>query len=319
MTIEQRYIDIANDVIDIKIEALQSLRTVLDDEFFELISDIAKLKGRVIVSGIGKSGHVARKFAATLASTGTAAYFVHPAEASHGDLGMISKDDVVILLSNSGDTVELKDIIYHCKRFAIKLVAIVRNRNSILADAADIALVLPNIKEASSLRAPTTSTTMMIVLGDIMSILVQVKKGFSIEDYHILHPGGKLGAAFIKVENIMHTGIEIPIISYKRKMSEALIEMTRKKFGCVAIIDDDNDLLGIITDGDLRRHMSNNLLEQKTEQVMTRNPLTIDKDCFAIEALEIMNSNSRTNLLVTELNKVIGIVHIHDCLRVGAK
>ncbi|MFN7039116.1 MAG: SIS domain-containing protein [Alphaproteobacteria bacterium] len=315
-----KYLNTAKQVLAIEIEGLKSLESILDNNFFKLIDLIYKLKGRVIVSGMGKSGHVARKIAATLASTGTAAYFVHPAEASHGDLGMITSNDMVILLSNSGETAELKDLIYYCKRFSITLVAIVRNAKSALVEAANIALILPEIQEASSLRAPTTSTTMMMALGDVISTVVQEKRGFSKEDYHILHPGGKLGAAFIKVENIMHKGDELPLVYPNDIMSDVLLIMTAKKFGCALVVDQNHKLLGSITDGDLRRHMSSDLIIMKAKDVMTLNPITVDPSCFAIEALDIMNRAGKTNLFVVDKEKdIVGIIHIHDCLRAGIK
>lgn len=230
---------------------------------------------------------------------------------------MIDQSDVVILLSNSGETPELRNLIHYCKRFSIPIIAIVRTEKSSLVEAATSALILPDVEEASSLRAPTTSTTMMMALGDILATVVQEKKGFSREDYHIFHPGGKLGTAFIKAENIMHTGDELPLASPNDIMSEVLIIMTAKKFGCVGIINDNGELVGIITDGDLRRHMTNDLLFMRARDVMTHHVLTIAPSIFAIEALNIINENSKTVLFVVDKNIPIGIIHVHDCLRVG--
>jgi arabinose-5-phosphate isomerase len=309
----------ANQVIETEIQGLNALYDVLDDKFIVAVELIFSLKGRVIVSGMGKSGHIARKMAATFSSTGTSSFFVHPGEASHGDLGMITKDDAVILLSNSGETAELKDITYYCKRFAIPIIAIVRNKNSALTDAADIPIVLPAIQEVCNINAPTTSSTMMLALGDALAIALAHKRGFTKEDFHIFHPGGKLGAAFIKVKDLMRKDKDIPIATESELMSHALIEMSAKNLGCIGVIDKQNNLIGIITDGDLRRHMSKTLLDMCVKDVMTFSPITIRPETLVAEALNIMNDKSITSLFVTEDKKVLGILHLHDCLRTGVK
>ncbi len=321
MTDKKLYIESAINTIKIEIEGLNSLLNFFDQNYVKAIDLILNSKGRVILSGMGKSGHIANKIAATLSSTGTPAFFIHPAEASHGDLGMITVDDVVILLSNSGETKELQDITYYCKRFNIPLICMIRRLESELARIADIALILPEIPEANYLQAPTTSTTMMIALGDAIAASLITAKRFSESDFGILHPGGKLGSAFLKVKDLMRIDEKIPIINHQKSMSEALIEMTSKHLGCAAIIDDNNNLIGIITDGDLRRHINNNFFEQRIAEVMTKNPITIDPEMLAVEAIALMNKKSITNLFVVESSatnsKIIGVLHIHDCLRAG--
>jgi arabinose-5-phosphate isomerase len=242
---------------------------------------------------------------------------VHPGEASHGDLGMITKSDAVILLSNSGETAELKDIINYCGRFNIPLIAIVRRKGSVLTTASDVAMVLPEVPEACKVNAPTTSTTMMLVLGDAIAVSLQERRGFSGDDFSIFHPGGKLGSAFIKIENLMHTGDRLPLVSLGTIMTEALTIMTDKALGCVGVIDDLGNLSGIITDGDLRRHMSVDIRKLAVEDVMTKNPLVISKEDLASRALSLMEGKAITNLFVIKDNKPIGIVHIHDILRAG--
>ncbi len=308
----------AKKVISVEIDGLKALEKWLGDEFVKALDIISAAKGRVVLSGMGKSGHVGNKIAATMASTGTPAMFVHPGEASHGDLGMITKDDVVILLSNSGETAELKDIISYCSRFAIPLISIVRRKTSVLVDASNVALILPEEPEACHVNAPTTSTTMMLALGDALAVTLLERRGFNNEDFKVFHPGGKLGSAFLKVKDLMHTDNQIPVIQSGKLMSEALLVMTEKRFGCVAIVDKKGFLLGIITDGDLRRHMSADLIKQQVENVMTVNPLTIKKDSLATEALRLMEGKSITNLFVVdEDKKPVGIIHVHDILRAG--
>ena len=314
-------IDSAKKVLKYEIEGLTALHQVLDANFTAVVELILKIKGRLIISGMGKSGHVARKIAATFASTGTPAYFVHPAEASHGDLGMITEDDGLLLLSNSGETAELRDMIAYAKRFSIPLIAMVRRETSMLVSAADEALILPDIPEASPVNAPTTSTTMMIALGDALAVAVLERRGFTPEDFHVLHPGGKLGKAFIRVADIMHDRAATPIVHKNDIMSQVIIEMTAKSFGCVGVVDENEQLIGIITDGDLRRHMSSELLGKAAFEVMAANPLRVSPNTLAAEALRIMNINEKsksvTSLFVVENNKPVGILHVHDCLRAG--
>lgn len=304
-------------VLEQEIKGLRALADSLDDDFAHAVACIANIKGRVIVTGMGKSGHIARKIAATLSSTGTPAHFVHPAEASHGDLGMITTDDVVLVLSNSGETPELSDIIAYCKRFSIMMIALVRRKESTLVSAADLALVLPAVPEASLTGAPTTSTTMMLALGDAIAVALVERKGFTREDFSIFHPGGKLGKALIRVSDLMHCGDQLPFVETAASMRDVLLEMTAKRFGCAGVLSSEGLLLGIITDGDLRRHMQADLLEKTALEVMTENPLAIRPGALAAEALGIMNQRSITSLFVTEESRPVGILHIHDCLRAG--
>lgn len=312
-----RLLDTARGVIAREVEGLQAVASALDDSFLALVDKIAALKGRVIISGMGKSGHIGRKIAATMASTGTPAMFVHPSEASHGDLGMITPDDLVLCLSNSGETHELRDVIAYTKRFAIPLVALVRRESSVLVQAADIAVVLPAVPEASPVGAPTTSTTMMLAYGDALAMALLEKKGFSQDDFGVFHPGGKLGAQFIHVAQLMHGADELPLVATDTPMRDALLTMTAKRFGCAGVVAADGTLAGIITDGDLRRHMNAALMEKKAADVMTQNPVTITPQTLAAEALGIMNGKTITTLFVVEAAKPVGILHIHDCLRAG--
>ncbi|MGF1640007.1 MAG: SIS domain-containing protein [Rhodospirillales bacterium] len=308
----------ARRVLALEATGIKALSDSLDDSFTRALDLMEKMTDRVIVTGMGKSGHVANKIAATLASTGTPAMFVHPAEASHGDLGMITDDDVVIALSNSGETSELADLVTYTRRFKIPLIAITGRANSTLAQAADVALVLPNTPEACPMGlAPTTSTTVMLALGDALAVAMLERKEFSADDFRVLHPGGKLGRLLLRVSSLMHAGEEVPLIGTDRSMADALLTMTSKSFGCVGITDDQGRLIGIITDGDLRRHMSSDLLSLSTRQVMTANPLSVRPETLASEALGFMNDRSITTLFVVDNRRPVGIVHIHDCLRAG--
>ncbi len=304
-----------------EIQGLQALMGALDHVFADVVARMAAVgeaQGRVIVTGMGKSGHVARKIAATLASTGTPAHFVHPGEASHGDLGMITRQDCVLALSNSGETQELGDIVQHCKRFGIPLIAMVRRGGSMLADAADAALVLPDVAEASPVAAPTTSTTMMMALGDALAVALLEARGFTREHFATLHPGGSLGKALLRVSDLMHAGSAIPLVSEQARMPDVLLEITGKHFGCAGVLDAKGALIGIITDGDLRRHMEHDLLTQSAHSVMTARPLTIRPQALAAEGLGVMNSKNITSLFVVDdSEKPVGILHIHDCLRAG--
>lgn len=307
----------ARAVIAREVEGLEAMSQALDANFIALVERIAALKGRVIISGMGKSGHIARKIAATMASTGTPAHFVHPSEASHGDLGMITPDDLVLCLSNSGETHELRDIIAYTRRFGIPLVALVRRAESMLVESADIAIVLPEVPEASPIGAPTTSTTMMLAYGDALAVALLEYKGFSKQDFGVYHPGGKLGSQFTRVSSLMHAGEELPLVSDATPMQQVLITMTAKRFGCAGVVDASGSMLGIVTDGDLRRHMGEGLMKQTACEVMTANPVTVTPHQLAAEALGIMNSKSITCLFVVEDTKPVGILHIHDCLRAG--
>jgi arabinose-5-phosphate isomerase len=290
----------------------------LGSAFTAAVEMVAAAEGRVIVSGMGKSGHIGRKIAATLSSTGTPAFFVHPAEASHGDLGMITPDDVILALSWSGETAELKSLIDYSRRFRIGLIAVTTEAASSLGRASDIALVLPQAREACPHNlAPTTSSLMQLALGDALAIALLESRGFTASDFRDLHPGGRLGALLKFTRDLMHRGDAMPLKPIGTKMSDAVLEMSAKGFGCVGITDGDGRLIGIITDGDLRRHMRPDLLDARVEEVMTKGPTTIRPDQLASEALEILNSLKRTVLFVVEGERAIGVVHMHDLLRAG--
>jgi len=313
-----RDIDSGRRVLETEAEALVELAGSLDAAFVGALNIFSAATGRITVTGMGKSGHVARKIAATMASTGTPAQFIHPAEASHGDLGMITSGDVILALSNSGETSELNDIVAYSRRFNIPLIAITAESSSSLAETSDVLLLLPANREACPMGlAPTTSTTLMLALGDALAIALLERKGFSPDDFQVFHPRGQLGTRLLKVADLMHVGGELPLIKVGALMSEALLVMTNKHFGCAGVVDDKGCLLGIVTDGDLRRNMNPDLLTQKTEAVMTAAPKTISPAGLAAEALQIMNNNKITSLFALEDNRPVGILHIHDCLRAG--
>jgi len=309
---------VARRVLKLEASALDSLAQQLDGAFTAAIERLAAVAGRVIVTGMGKSGHVARKIAATLASTGTPALFVHPGEASHGDLGMITRQDAVLALSNSGNTAELSDIIAYTRRAQIPLLAIVGRAPSLLAGAADVTLLLPPAPEACPLGlAPTTSTTMMLALGDALAVTLFERRGFSAEDYKALHPGGSLGARLQRVSDLMHGPERLPLAGLDTPMSEAILTMSERPFGCVGIVDAEGALVGIITDGDLRRHMQGNLLQLTARQVMTPAPKTIRPQALAAEAVGHLNANRILSLFVVEGGRPVGLVQLYDCLRAG--
>lgn len=308
----------AKHTIEKEIESLRVMESELGDELTKALDLMQQAKGRVILTGMGKSGHIARKIAASLASTGTPSFFVHPAEASHGDLGMITNEDVVIAISNSGESKELVDILNYCKRFGIPLISITKNPESSLGKAGDIVLKLPNNGEACPLGlAPTSSTTATLVLGDILTVGMIERKGFSKEDFNDRHPGGKLGSILKRVSDLMHTGQEMPILDENSNMQAVLLEMTSKRLGCVGFINQTGDLTGILTDGDLRRCLSSKILEEKAIDLMTRNPKTISPNAMTAEALKIMHDKKITNLFVLEGKKPVGVIHIHDLLNNG--
>lgn len=303
-------------------EGVAALAAAMSDglgpRFVAAVDTIRAARGRVIVTGMGKSGHVARKIAATLASTGTPAFFVHAADASHGDLGMITSDDVMLVLSWSGETEELKDLINYSRRFRIALIAVTVNADSTLGKSADIVLVLPQAREACPHNlAPTTSSLMQLALGDALAIALLESRGFTAVDFGVFHPGGKLGAALKFVRDVMHPGSAVPLIGRDALMSEAIVEMSAKGFGCVAVTNGDGRLLGVITDGDLRRHMRDDLLRAPVGEVMTASPKTVRPGQLASEALELINSLKITALIVVESDRPVGIVHFHDLLRAG--
>jgi arabinose-5-phosphate isomerase len=286
--------------------------------FVAAVEKIRKSRGRVIVTGMGKSGHIARKIAATLASTGSPAFFVHAAEASHGDLGMITSDDVMLVLSWSGETEELKDLINYSRRFRIQLIAVTVSAESTLGKAADVVLALPAAREACPHNlAPTTSSLMQLALGDALAIALLESRGFTALDFGVLHPRGKLGAALKFVRDVMHPGQAVPLIARGAPMSEAIVEMSAKGFGCVAVVGRDGKLAGVITDGDLRRHMRPDLLQVPVDEVMTVAPKVVRPDQLAGEALALLNTSKITALIVAEAERPVGIVHFHDLLRAG--
>ena len=314
-------LDVARSVLATEAAGLRALAAGLDHSFTRAVALLAEIAGRVVVSGMGKSGHVARKIAATLASTGTPALFVHPAEASHGDLGMVVGGDAVLALSNSGETAELADLVSHTRRFALPLVAITARRDASLAAAADVTLLLPAAAEACPMGlAPTTSTTMQLALGDALAVALLTRRGFTAADFRQFHPGGKLGARLRRVRDLMHTGGAIPLAEPGLPMHRALLLITEKHFGCLGVAGTDGRLAGIVTDGDLRRAMGPDLLSRQVSEVMTHNPRTIGPDALAAEALNLMNARERpiTALFVVDAGGVpIGILHIHDLLRAG--
>ncbi len=307
-------------VIATEADALARLGATLDGDFAEAAALILAARGRVIVSGMGKSGHIARKVASTLASTGTPALFVHPGEASHGDLGMIARGDVVLLLSNSGETPELADLIAYTRRFGIALIGVAGRAGSTLIEAADIGIVLPEAPEACSVGlAPTTSTTMTLALGDALAVALMEARRFTAAAFRDLHPGGRLGARLATVAQLMHRGAEMPLIPQDALMPEALLEMTRKGFGAVGATDAAGALVGVVTDGDLRRNMAG-LLERRVGEVMTRRPRTVATTALASEALGVMNDAKITSLFAVDPEapgRPAGILHVHDCLRAG--
>lgn len=312
------HLDIARTVIGQEADALEQMASGLGDSFDATVEAILATEGRVIVSGMGKSGHIARKIAATLASTGTPAHFVHPAEASHGDLGMVGRTDVVVALSNSGEAPELANLLAYSRRFAIPLIAITSNPEGTLARQSDIRLMIPQLGEACGYGVvPTKSTTMSLALGDALAIAVMRAKGFTPENFRDLHPGGKLGAQLSRVRDLMHSGAALPLVGPETPMSDVLLTISQKGFGVAGVTGRDGALDGIITDGDLRRNMTG-LLDQTADDVMTKAPRTVPETALAEQALAIMNKAKITCLFATGTrDEVTGILHIHDCLRAG--
>ena len=318
MTQASDFIAIGRRVIADEAEALARLDAALGDSFAAAVTTLLAAKGRVIVSGMGKSGHIARKIAATFASTGTPSHFVHPAEASHGDLGMMTRGDVVLVLSNSGETPELADLVAYTRRFDIPLIGVAGRAGSTLLRQADIAIVLPDVPEACRQGiVPTSSTTMTLALGDALAIALMEHRAFTPENFREFHPGGKLGARLSKVADLMHRGAAMPIVAPDAPMADALLTMTQKGFGVVGISADGERLAGIITDGDLRRHMDG-LLQRTAAEVMTPDPLTVPTEALAERAVAIMNARKITTLFaVDDAGRLAGLLHIHDCLRAG--
>ena len=296
---------------------LSAFKNGIAEPFEKTIQTLRDIKGRVIVTGVGKSGHISAKIAATLASTGTPAFFVHPSEANHGDLGMIARDDAIIAISWSGETTELKGTLDYSKRFNIPLVALTADANSTLGKHADIVLALPREKEACPHNlAPTTSSLMLLAMGDAIAVALLESRKFTADHFSVFHPGGQLGSNLLHVRDLMHSGDSVPLVDSGTLMTEAIIQISEKGFGSVGVIKD-GTLVGIITDGDLRRNLSTSLLAELVDDVMTQNPQTAQPDMLASEALDLMNRRPITVLMVCENNKPVGILHLHDLLRVG--
>ncbi|MDR1677370.1 MAG: KpsF/GutQ family sugar-phosphate isomerase [Deltaproteobacteria bacterium] len=316
---DQNHILTGRAVIIQEARSLERLAESLDGSFNQAVTTILSSKGRVAVTGIGKSGHIARKVAATLSSTGTPAFFIHPAEAGHGDLGMLGRgQDILLAYSNSGQTAELSVILEYCVRFSIKIIGITKDPDSLLGRSSDIVIVLPDIEEACPLGcAPTTSTTMMLVLGDALALSLLTANGLSLEDFHQYHPGGKLGSRLTSVGDLMHVGPEIPLSAPDDLMSQALFVMTKKRLGCLGIIKDEK-IIGIITDGDLRRHMGPKLMEATCSEIMTKNPVYFEPGTLAAKALSVMQTKGITNAFVQDPEgRPLGVIHIHDLLAAG--
>lgn len=305
----------AKTILTDEVSGIECMRNSLDETFIKAI-DILSKSGHIIVSGIGKPGHIARKISATFSSTGSPSFFLHPAEASHGDLGGIATNDALLVFSLSGNTEELVPMLSYASRFGIDVVGVTANSESTLAKMSKVVLIIPKTKEACPHNlAPTTTTTMMAAIGDAMALCLLKRKEFNREDFKKLHPGGTLGKKLLCVCDLMH--LDIPIVRGDDVMKSVIIEMTHKAFGCVAIVDENNSIIGIITDGDLRRHISDDLLNMKARNVMTKNPKVVTKGTFVSEAIKIMNQFKITSLFVVENGAVCGILHIHDCLRAG--
>ena len=313
------FVQAAKKVLQTEADALETLKNDLPNDFSDLVKLILNLNGRVIVSGVGKSGHIGNKIAATLASTGTPAYFVHATEASHGDLGMITEKDLCLLISNSGETSEIFDIVAHARRFSIPIATISSNIESTLVKAANFKLCLPVVEEACPIgMAPTTSTTMMLALGDALAVALMEAKNFNTENFKVLHPGGKLGSKMMMVNQVMHKSDALPIVETKTSMKETLLTMSSKGFGIAAVVNENDFLVGVITDGDLRRHI-NDLMSKTAGDIASLSPITVVGETFVVDALKLMQENKITVLIVTSAeNKPVGILHIQDLLKVGA-
>ena len=303
-------------VIDIEIKALNLLKNYISKDFVKVVNLLLKNKGKIIVSGIGKSGHIASKIASTLSSVGSPSFYIHPSEANHGDLGMLEKKDVVILISNSGETSELINLILYCKKLGIPIISITSELNSTLSRESNLNLLIPKNIEACPLElAPTSSTTCTLALGDALAVTLLKKKKFTESDFRELHPGGKLGQMLSEVKDVMKINLDIPLIVESKKMSYAILEMTSKGEGCVGVVSKKNELIGIITDGDIRRNMNPELLDKNVKEVMTRKPKTLSPNTLISKALKIMNEESITNIFITKQKKPIGIIHMHDILK----
>lgn len=312
------HLDAARDVIDLEVRGLEALKSSLNGDFTRAVDILNGVRGKIIATGMGKSGHVARKIAATLASTGAPAIFVHPGEASHGDLGMITREDGVLALSKSGETPEMSDLLAYAQRFSVPVVAITAGAKSTLAVAADAAIILPNAEEAcGETRAPTTSTTMMMALGDAIAVALLRDKGFTASDFHGFHPRGNLGAALRRVGDLMHGPDKLPLCIDAAPLEDAVRAMNAGGFGCVGIVDRDRNLIGMLTDGDLRRAFGKSEAATPVNEVMSKSPKTVSSETLAGEALGILSAEKITTLFVTADRKPVGLLHVHDCLSTG--
>ena len=307
----------ANDVLGTELIGIKKLSKLINNNFSKVINKISKTKGKVIFTGIGKSGHIAKKISSTMSSTGTTSQFCHSTELSHGDLGIISKNDIVIILSNSGSSIELKSVINFCKKNKIFSIGISSSKNSNLIKSVNMSLIIPPADEACTIGlAPTTSTSMALVLGDMICVSLMKVKKFSTREYRDIHPGGSLGESLIQIKKIMHTGKKIPLIDENASMKDAVLEITRKSFGHVGVTNKSKKIIGIITDGDLRRSINNNLLNKKVKFIMKRNPFLVKEDLLCSEALKLMNGKKISCIFIEKNLKPIGIIHIHDCLKI---
>ncbi len=311
------FISIGINVVTKEMRAIELLQNNMPKDFAKAAHAISTIKGRLVVSGMGKSGYVGNKISASFASTGTRSFYIHPSEASHGDLGMIDPSDIVLILSNSGETKEIIDIVGYCKEYNIPIIGMTMYANSLLAQSSEYLLNIPKMQEASNVNAPTTSTTMMMVLGDALMIAVHESKGFTEDEYATFHPGGNLGMALTKVGFLMHKGSKIPKVRSDSTMDVAILEMTSKGFGCAAVVNENEKLIGIITDGDLRRNMCHDIIQKTSIEIMTTNPVSISINTKAADALKILNSKKITTLFIEENGILCGIIHIHDLLRIG--
>lgn len=311
------YENIATRVISSEASALKKLSEHIPEDFNRIVEFLLSFKGRVILTGIGKSGYIAKKIAASFSSTGMPAFYIHPAEASHGDLGMITKDDLVIMLSNSGETKELFNIIKYCKDFFVKIAAMTMNKNSTLAANSDFLLIVPEYSEASIIGAPTVSSLIMLSLGDALMTVIHEVKGFTKDDFKSYHPGGSIGANLTEIKHLMRSGDQIPLVHEDTPFAETIIVMNKKCLGCTLVIDKAKNLVGVITDGDLRRHINDQIHLKTASDIMTKNPVYISSEIFAKEVLDLMKAKNITNLPIVDNNIIIGITHIHDLLRAG--
>ena len=315
---KNKIIHIAKKTINTEIAGLEKLSKSININFVKAIGILKKTKGKIILTGIGKSGIIANKISSTLSSTGSPSQFIHPSEASHGDLGMLNKKDSIIALTFSGKTNELNDIFYYSKKNKIPLIIVTSKSNANLNNLANVCIELTMLQEACPLKlAPTTSTTAMAVLGDAIAIVLMNEKKFTKKDFYSLHPGGELGKKLLLVKNIMHTGKKIPLVMEDTLMTNVIIEMSKKRLGCVGILSKNKKLSGIITDGDLRRHMNNNILNKSAKEIMKKKPKIIHQEMFVSDALKIMENNKITQVFIVKKHKPIGILHIHDCIELG--